>query len=75
VGSGNPLPALAQVVVPDRSDAQTLRPGDIVSVLLLEDRGADMPIRVTPIDLSVETELYLEQGELSFSELGDEPSQ
>jgi hypothetical protein len=75
VGSGGPLPALAQVVVPDRDDAQTLRPGDTASVLLLEDRGSDKPIRVTPIDLSVETELYLEQRELSFSELGDEPSQ
>lgn len=72
--SGEPLPTLAQVVVPERDDAQALHPGETVAVLLVEDRGPDTPIRVTAAELSVEAELYLEQGELSFSELGDEPS-
>jgi len=74
-GSDDPLPALAQVVVLDRDDAQALRPGETVSVLLLQDRGAGTPIRVVPTDLTVEAEIYLEQGELSFSELLDEASQ
>jgi hypothetical protein len=74
VGS-SPLPALAQVVVPERDDAQALRPGETVAVLLVEDRGPDTPIRITDAELSVEAELYLEQGELSFSEIADEPSQ
>jgi hypothetical protein len=74
-GSGAPLPTLAQVVVLDRDDAQALRPGEVVSVLLLQDRGAGVPIRVVPADLAVEAELYLERGELSLSELGNEPSQ
>jgi len=73
--SGHPLPALAQVIVPDRDEAQALRPGEAVSVLLLQDRGAGTPIEVISADLTVEAEIYLEQGELSFSELGDEPSQ
>jgi hypothetical protein len=72
--SRGPLPTLAQVVVPERSDTQPLRPGETVAVLLLQDGGADTPIRVTAAQLSVETELYLEESELSFSELGDEPS-
>jgi len=74
-GSSNPLPALAQVVVPDRDDTQALRPGEGISVLILQDRGAGAPIRVVPTDLTVDAELYLEQGELSFSELGDEAGQ
>jgi hypothetical protein len=73
-GAGAPLPPLAQVVVPDRNDAQALRPGEVVSVLLVEDRGPDTPIRVTAADLTVDSEFYLEQGELSFSELRDGPS-
>jgi hypothetical protein len=75
VGSRSPLPVSAQVVVLDRDDAQALRPGETVSVLLLQDRGAGAPIRVILTDLTVDAELYLEQGELSFSELGDEASQ
>ena len=69
--SSDPLPPLAQVIVPDRNSAQVLRPGEMVSVLILQDRGAGAPIRVIPADLTVDAELYLEQGELSFSELGD----
>lgn len=73
--SAEPLPRLAQVVVPERDDAQALRAGETVAALLVEDRGPDTPIRVTATDLRVEVELYLEQGELSFSELGNQPSQ
>jgi hypothetical protein len=73
--SSDPLPALAQVVVPDRNSAQALRPGEVVSVLILQDSGTGTPIRVIPADLTVDAELYLEHGELSFSELGDEASQ
>ena len=72
--SSDPLPPLAQVVVPDRNSAQALRPGEMVSVLILQDRGAGAAIRVIPADLTVDAELYLEQGELSFSELGDPKS-
>ena len=74
-GSTAPLPTLAQVVVLDRDDAQALRPGETVSVLILQDRGAGTPIQAFPADLSVDAELYLEQGELSFSELGEEARQ
>jgi hypothetical protein len=72
--SRGPLPTLAQVVVPERGDHEPLRPGETVAALLLQDGGADTPIRVTAARLSVEAELYLEQDELSFSDLGDEPS-
>ena len=72
--SRGPLPILAQVVVPERHDNQPLQPGETVAVLLLQDGSADTPIRVTAAKLHVETEIYLEEGELSFSELGDEPS-
>lgn len=73
--SGEPLPALAQVVVPDREDSQALRASETVAALLVEDLGADRPIQITPVELTVEAELYLEQDELSFSELGNQPSQ
>ena len=69
--SGSPLPALAQVVVLDRSDDQALRPGEVVPVLLLEHGGSDTPIRVTATDLTVDSEFYREEGELSFSKLDD----
>jgi len=72
--SRGPLPTRAQVVVPERDDSEPLRPGETVAVLLLQDGGADTPIRVTAAQLAVDTELYLEKGELSFSELADGPS-
>jgi hypothetical protein len=74
VDSRGPLPAQAQVVVPARDDAQPFRPGEAISVLLLQGGGEGAPIRVTSADLTVDAEVYLERGELSFSELGDEPS-
>lgn len=74
-GSDDPLPALAQIVVPDRDDTQALRPGERVSVLLVQDHGPATPIRISTVDLAVDSELYLEQGELSFNELDDDMSQ
>lgn len=66
------LPPVAQMIVLDRGDDQALSAGEMVSVLLLEHRGRDTPIRATTTDLRVLEQVYIEERELSFSNLGNE---
>lgn len=60
-----------QVVLPDRSDGDRLKAGESVAGLAIIDGDPEQPIRVRPIELRVDSEYYLEQGELKDNGLGE----
>jgi hypothetical protein len=67
------IPAGAQIVLPARADGEPLRAGESVSALLVADRGPEQAALVTPVELKVDREIYLEKGELEDDDLPDEP--
>jgi hypothetical protein len=58
------LPAIAQFVIPGRSDDNALRAGESVAGLTVAHADPEAPVLLVPSDLQVVSEVYLEKGEL-----------
>jgi hypothetical protein len=72
VGPSAPLgivPPGAQFVVLEQSDEQPLGAGDVVAGLMVQAPSPDAPVDLRPVTLTVRSQYYLEEDELSFTEL------
>ncbi len=63
------IPPGAQFVVVGRDDQQPLRAGDAVAGMMVEVTGPGAPVDLRPATLTVRSEYYFEEGELSFTKL------
>jgi hypothetical protein len=63
------VPPGAQFVVLEQGDEQPLEAGDAVAGLMVQASGPGAPVDMRPVTLTVRSEYYLEEGELSFTEL------
>lgn len=66
------IPEGAQLVLTKRSDGDALKAGESVSGMMISERGPEQPFAVTPVDLKVDSVIYLEKGELEENDLTDE---
>jgi hypothetical protein len=63
------VPAGAQFVMLERDDEQPLRAGDAAAGLMVHRDRPDGPVQLAMVDLTVDSVYYLEEGELSFTQL------
>lgn len=63
------VPAGAQFVMLERSDEQPLRAGEMAAGLMVQRDRPDGPVQIEMVELTVRAVYYLEERELSFTEL------